>query len=210
VADVVGQGTANAAVWTDGVDRRRLRARHQRQGERLVRQRPGRTGRSALAARDAGTLSHGLVEVKGDARCPAAVGAADDLVRLDLVTSANAAITKDAGIVVDGDHTRAVVDRTGRPLLEPTVRQTIAAGEGLQFAVAGGPLADARRGMLSQQQFQQDATASLDTRVGRLDLHIFFAGPDAGSSQHAAADVDDAQAADADRPQSWLMAQHRD
>src|SRR5262249_56626525 len=108
--------------------------------ERLVGRRPGRTGRGALAAGDEGTLSHGLVEVKGDARCPAAVGAADDLVRLDLVTSANAAITKDAGIVVDGDHTRAVVDRTGRPLLEPTVRQTIAAGGGPPFSVAAGPL----------------------------------------------------------------------
>src|SRR5207248_7159292 len=68
VLDVVGDGAADAAVGADAIHGGGLVARHERQGDGLVGQRPGRADGGALAAGDARTATHRLVEVEGDAR----------------------------------------------------------------------------------------------------------------------------------------------
>ena len=69
----------------------------------LLVERPGRARGDALAARDAGRLAHRVVEVEADARRVTLAGAADDLVHLDVVARADAAVAEDAGLVIDGD-----------------------------------------------------------------------------------------------------------
>ena len=53
--------------------------------------------------------AHRLVEVEADARGVALAGAADDLVALDVVARADAAVAEDAGLVIDGDDRRGDV-----------------------------------------------------------------------------------------------------
>ena len=48
-------------------------------------------------------FAHRVVEVEADARRVALAGAADDLVALDVVAGADAAVAEDAGLVIDGD-----------------------------------------------------------------------------------------------------------
>src|SRR6516164_5711719 len=103
VLDVVGQRTTDAAVRADAVHQLRLRARHERQRQRLVGQRSGRARRRAFAARNASAGGHRLVEVEGDAGTVAFAGAADDLVGLHVVAGTDAAVAKDARLMIDGD-----------------------------------------------------------------------------------------------------------
>src|SRR5262249_45101289 len=175
VVDVVGQGAADAAVGADAVHGGRLGARPQRQGERLVGQRPGGAGGGALAAGDAGALAHRGVEVEGDLRGRGAAGPADDVVGLDLVAGPDAAVAEDARLVVHGDHRRAVIPGPPCPGNLPGCRQPVAPRQGLQLAVAGGALAGAGGGVLGQQQLGQDAAALLDARAGGLDDHALLA-----------------------------------
>jgi hypothetical protein len=58
-------------------------------------------------------MSHRVVEVEADARRVSLAGAADDFVALDLVASADAAVAKDAGLVVDLDDGTRCVLRAG-------------------------------------------------------------------------------------------------
>jgi hypothetical protein len=74
---------------------------------------PGGADGGALAAGDAGTLAHRLVEVKADAGAVALAGAADDVVALHLVAAADAAVAEDAGGVIDRDHGGGVVESRG-------------------------------------------------------------------------------------------------
>src|SRR5262249_13587096 len=97
VPDVVGQGTAHPAVWADAVHRLALVPRHQGQREGLVGQRPGRADGSTLAARDAGTFSHRLVQVEADGGAVALAGAANHVIGLDFITGPETAIAQDAG-----------------------------------------------------------------------------------------------------------------
>src|SRR3954463_14082581 len=111
VVDVVGQRAADAAVGADRVHLAQRGARPDGDvADRLVRDGPGRAGGDALAARHARGLAHRIVEVEGDARRVALAGAPDDVVALDVVARAHAAVAEDAGVVVDGN------DRVGAVL----------------------------------------------------------------------------------------------
>src|SRR5262249_33658739 len=112
VLDVVGHRTADATVRTDALDRLGLRARHQRQGQRLVGQGAGRAHRRAFPARHAGAGPPWLTPVEGDAGAVPLTGPADDFVRLKIVAGANAAVTQNTGGVIDGDDGRGNVLRS--------------------------------------------------------------------------------------------------
>src|SRR5262249_38062420 len=74
-------------------------------------QRARRARRRTLAALDARRLAHRVVEVEADLRRVALAAAADDLVALDVVARADAAVAEDASLVVDGDDGRRRVGR---------------------------------------------------------------------------------------------------
>ena len=106
---------------------------------RLCVRAPGRAVVGALAAGHAARCAHRHVEVEGDPRCVALAHAADDVVFLDDVAAAHAAVAEDAGVVIDGDDERRVVAwaarsarRSSRDSVDPkSLRQR------LELAVAG-------------------------------------------------------------------------
>ena len=75
----------------------------------LVGQRAGGAGNHALAAGDAGGITHRCVQVEGDSGRIAFAHAAKDKIILDLIATPNAAVAKDAGVVVDSDGEGRIV-----------------------------------------------------------------------------------------------------
>ncbi len=85
-----------------------------------IRQRSRRARDHALAAGHARRVAHRVVEIEGDAGRVALAHAADDVVFANFVASPHAAIAKDAGVVIHGDHERRIVltavgHRLGKP-----------------------------------------------------------------------------------------------
>ena len=82
-----------------------------------------RSGRSRMHSPQATQrrAAHRRVEVEGDPRGVALAHPADDLILLDLVAAADAAVAEDAGVVVDGDDQRRIVrgSSAGRPWNRP-------------------------------------------------------------------------------------------
>src|SRR5262249_10329505 len=109
--DVIGERAADSAVGAHGLDRLQLGARADGGRQRLVCERTGRAHGRALAAAHAGRFAHRRIEVERDAGLVALAGAADDLVRLQVVAAADAAVAQDAGLVVDRDHGRRGIAR---------------------------------------------------------------------------------------------------
>src|SRR5207302_10883612 len=102
---VVGQRAAHAAVRADGVHRVEFGARPDGDvADRLVRQRTGRAGRHAFAARYAGRGAHRVAEVECDVRGVALSAAPDHVVALNVVAGPDAPVAEDAGVVVDRDN----------------------------------------------------------------------------------------------------------
>src|SRR5439155_27298536 len=94
---------ADAAIRANTLRPLHFRARHKRQRERLVYERSRGTRGRAFAARHARAFTHRQIEVETDARREALAGAADHVVALDFIASADAAIAQDTGLVIDGD-----------------------------------------------------------------------------------------------------------
>ena len=119
---VVGQRAADAAVRADRVHRVQFGARPDRDlADGLVGQRAGRAGRDALAAGDAGGVTHRVVQVERDPGGVALAAAPDDVVALDVVAGAHAPVAQDAGVMVHRDDRAGGVGsppggaRQGRP-----------------------------------------------------------------------------------------------
>ena len=212
LVDVVGQRAAHPAVRADGVDRLELLARADRDVmDRLVDQRTGRARGDALAARHARRLAHRVVQVERDARRVALPGAADDVVALDVVARADAAVAEDAGVVVDADHRVRVVQPAPARLRQPLgVAGVVAAREVEQEVVPGGRLFGVLVGLVGHQQLGQHRALPLDLGAAGGDLHAVLARAHARGREHPAADVDGAHAADADRVVAFVVAQDRD
>ena len=215
VVDVERQRAADAAVRAHRVDLTQLGPRPDRDAvDRLVRQRAGRARGDALAARDARRLAHRVVEVERDPRRVALARAADDVVALDVVARADAAVAQDAGVVVDGDDRVGVVLAAPVPAgeLRLVLLHAVLADEHEQLVVGGrdllGVLIDRR--LVDEQHLGQLRAVSVELRGGRPHLHPVLARPNAGRGVHARAHVDDAQAAHADRVVALVVAQHRD
>src|SRR5262245_34601765 len=85
----------------------------------------------------------------------------------------------------------------------------IAAAQRFQLAVTRGMLFRARRRVIVEQKARENLAVLFDFIAIRYDQHAVFAWSDAGSRQHAPADVDDAHAADADGIELWRMAKGR-
>ena len=71
------------------------------QSDGLVGQSAGRTSADTLAAGDASALSHRLIQVERNPSRMAFARSSDDLVRLQVVTSTDAAVAEDAGLVIN-------------------------------------------------------------------------------------------------------------
>ena len=97
VLDVVREQTADAAVRTRRVD---LPVGFEHRDVVRRRERTGRTRLHALAARDARTRPHRVVEVEDDLRVLAAPGVADHVVDLLFAAGTHAAAALDAGVEV--------------------------------------------------------------------------------------------------------------
>jgi hypothetical protein len=94
---VVSDGAADATVRADRFDALQVLPRLDRHYELLVGQCPGWANGGALAARDTGAVAHRYVQIERDSRPVTLPGAPDDVVVLDLVAGADAAVTEDAG-----------------------------------------------------------------------------------------------------------------
>src|SRR5437867_1511089 len=105
VLNMVGDGAPYPAVRTDGIDSLGLGQRDVSR-ERLVEQCAGRTHRGTLPARHTGGLAHRQVQVKADVGMGTLAGTANDLVALDDIAAANAAVAQDASIMVDSNDRR--------------------------------------------------------------------------------------------------------
>ena len=215
VVDVEGERAADAAVRADRVDLPQLLARADRDVvDRLVGQRAGRAGGDALAARHAGRLAHRVVEVEGDARVVALEDAADDVVALDVVARADAAIAEDARVVVDGDDRVGVVLAAAEAARDRRLLllDAVAAHEDEQLVVGGRDLLRilGDRRLVDEQELGQLRAVALELGRGGLDLHPVLARPDARRRVHAGADVDDAQTTDADRVVPLVVTQDGD
>ena len=213
LVDVVGERTADAAVRADGVDGLELGARPDRHvADRLVGQRARRAGRDALPARHARRLAHRVVQVEGDPRLVALAGAADDVVALDVVAGADAAVAHDAGVVVDMDDRVGVVHAAPARDRQPLAVDGVAAGQREQQVVARGRLLRVLRGagLIGHQQLGERHPLPLHLRRRGLDLHPVLARAHARGGHHAAARVDRAHAADADGVVALVVAEHRD
>src|SRR4051795_4519968 len=215
VVDVEGQRAADAAVRAHRVDLAQLRARPDRHvADRLVRDRAGRARRDALAARHARGLAHRVVEVERDARRVALARAADDVVALDVVARADAAVAEDAGVVVDRDH------RVREVLAAPVTAgqdalllwDVVLADVDEQLVVRGLGLLRILldRRLVDEQQLGELAAVAVELGRGGADLHPVLARAHARGGVDARADVDDAHAADADGVVALVVAQDRD
>ena len=110
----------------------------------FVGERAGGTGDHALAAGNAGGIAHGRVEIEGDAGGVAFAGAAENEIVFDFVAAADAAVAKNAGVVIDGDGEGRIVAAAGSSAARKTrTGDAGLPGESLEFAVAGMLLASA-------------------------------------------------------------------
>ena len=213
LVDVVGERAADAAVRADGIDRLELLARADRHvADRLVDQRARRARGHALAARDAARLPHRIVQVERDPRRIALARAPDHVVALDVVARAHAAVAQDARVVVDRDHRVRVVLAAPAAVREIVAADAVAPHQDEQLVVGGRRLLGILVGgrLVDEQQLREHRALALDALGRRLDLHAVLARAHARGREHAAADVDGAHAADADRVVALVVAEHRD
>src|SRR3954449_1685378 len=215
VVDVEGDRAADAAVRAHRVDLAQLGARADRDvADRLVRDRAGRARGDALAAGHARRLAHRVVEVERDARRVALAGTPDDVVALDVVARADAAVAQDARVVVDrDDRVRVVLAPAAAARQRALVlRDVVLADVDEQLVVRGlallGVLLDRR--LVDEQQLGERGAVAVELRRARSDLHAVLARAHARRRVHARADVDDAHAAHADGVVALVVAQHRD
>ena len=179
----------------------------------LFVERAGRARSDAFAAGHARRLAHRVVEIEGDPGRIALSRAADDVVALDVVAGADAAVAEDARVVVDGDDrvgevlaaTRAA-RQLGRLLLEAVLpnehQQLVVGGRGLLRILLDRRLVD-------QQQLGQLRTVAVELGRRGLDLHPVLTRPHAGRRVDARPDIDDAHATHADGVVALVVAKDR-
>jgi hypothetical protein len=209
---VVGERAAHTAVGTDGVDGLELVSRTQRRRDGFVDEGSGGAHGGALAAGHAGALAHGGIEVEGDARPVALARPTQHLVVLQVVAGANAAIAEDAGLMVDGDHLGALVDRAMAAGGKCVARDVVAARQGQQLVVArlpGARFAPARR-LVRRQQLDERRAVCLELRRGGAHLHVRLALPHARRGEHPLAHVHHAHATHADGKEPGIVAERGD
>jgi hypothetical protein len=134
---------------------------------------------------------------------------ANDFVRLNFIARSDAAVAKDARLMIDGDDFRRKVLRSRKDPPSrgfPVAYQAIVSAKGFKLAIAGGPLASAGNGVFGEEKRREHSSMFFDTLAVGLDAHPLFAGPNTGSSKYSAANIDDAHSAHADRPQPWMVA----
>ena len=150
VPDLVGQLAADTAIGTDRVD---LPVRHFKGNVAGGHQGAGRAGLYTLAAGDAGTLAHRVVEIEDDVARLAPAGISDDAVDLLLAAGAQAAGALDAGLEIDRDGRMREVGHGVRAPGKARRAQLQLLRPVVQFIVAGVAAA----GHVGLQQFKDQA-----------------------------------------------------
>ncbi len=182
-------GFESLRVWTDS-DRGAHHA--------LVGERTGGTGDHALATGDAGGIPHRRIEIERDAGGITLAHAAQDEIAFDFVAAANAAVAENAGVVVDGDgQGRIVLAARDCSFCEARLGSTGRFRVRFQFAVAGIPLARARRRAIGHHEFKERVARAQNFFGIGDDFHAGLDRADARSGEDARAGVHDAEAADA-------------
>src|SRR6185312_4265606 len=137
---VVGQRAAHAAVRADGVHRVEFGARPDGDVvDRLVRQRAGRAGGHAFAARYAGRGAHRVAQVERDVRGVTLSAAPDHVVALNVIARPGAPVTEDAGVMVDRDDRAGQIDAAAGAARQGGVATVhpVPVGQREQLVVAG-------------------------------------------------------------------------
>src|SRR5690606_26443957 len=203
VLDVVGELTADAAVWADridpfvGHDLRRVLGRCERAGG---------AGLHAFAAGHAGGVAHGVVHVEDDFRMTATEGVADDVVDLLLATGTYAARALDTGVEIDGNGWIGQVGVGRQARCEARAGYAHFLGPVGQLVVG---LVVLRR-HVGQQQLQHHLLGSLGAFAHAADFHVGPGCAAARRRQHALApDLDHAGTAIAIGPHAFHVAQMR-
>ena len=120
VLHVVGELAADAAIRADRIH---LPVRGDGGPASGRRERTGRAGANAFAARDAAARAHRVAEIEHDPRLLAAMGEADHVVDLHFAAGTDAARALDAGVQVDGDRRVRQVRSRGRPRARSETRR---------------------------------------------------------------------------------------
>ena len=177
----------------------------------FVGERAGRAGNHALATGDTRGIPHRRIEIERDACGIAFAHAPQDEIAFDFVAAANAAVAKNASVVVDGDRQRGIILAAGnRAFCEARLGSARRFRERLQFAVAGILLARARGRVIGHHEFKESfACAQNSFRIGD-DFHAGLDRPDAGGGEDARTGVHHAEAADADGGLILQMAKRGD
>ena len=163
----------------------------------FVGERAGGAGNHTLAAGDAGGIAHGRIEIERDASGIAFAHAAEYEIVFDFIATADAAVAKDAGVMIDVDGERRIVlTACNGALGEAWFFDAGVSCVGLQFAIPGVYLTSTGGGMIGHQKFQDGfAGAQNFFGIGRY-FHARFDGPNARGGENTSAGVDDAEAAD--------------
>ena len=184
VLDVVGELAADPAIRAQAVDHAlgRFRLRTVCGDDARRQQRAGRAGLDALAAADAGAVSHRVVEIEDDLGACAAMGHTDDVVDLDLTAGPDAERARDAGIEIDR-HCRVAAIGGGRALgLEPALGDADALGPApqLRARIVG------RRtgGLIGDQELEDHPARRRSALGGNVDDHPGAWLADAGGGEH--------------------------
>src|SRR5687767_2186618 len=213
ILDLVGHLAADATIWTKGVD---FAVRPH--GPGLVgieigggHQSAGGAGLDTLAARNAGRLAHGIVEIEHDLRAMGTVGHPDHVVHLDLAAGADAEIALNAGVEIDAHGRMAGIGG-------PALRRGEAAGcKPHEISLVPEVGAWIMRGcalrLIGHEQLNDHGPSLAGALGRRFHLHADAGGTLTGRSQHALAlDLDHAGAAVPVRPvvAGVLVAEMRD
>ena len=211
VLHVVGELTAHAAVWADGID---LPFGHAGVGAVGRSNGPGRAGLHAFATGHAGALTHRVTLVEDDLHLSAPERQAQHVVALHVAAGADAARALDARVQADRHGWMAGIRPLGGHLLlrRPTCREALAIG-----VQPLGPLRQltvvlqaAGVGRIGLQQFQHGALGALHAGGVGAHGHAGLGRAAARRRQHALPfHLHHAGAAVARRGQARLVAQVR-
>lgn len=157
-------------------------------------ERAGGADSDTLATGHAAALGHGNVEVKTDANGVPFAGAGDDIVVLNVIAGADASITEYAGLVIDGNHRRAVVLAAGSDRFAAAVRPREAfdvqvSGQGVEGIVPSGLFAAALRRLISEQEFGEHPPVVMNFRTIGHHGHAGLHGSNAGGGQCPLANI---------------------
>ena len=169
-----------------------------RSSKTFVGERTRGAGNHAFPAGNARGVAHRCVQVEGDPRGITLSHPPEDEIIFDFVAAANAAVTEDTSIMIDGDGERGIVTAASHGSLRKT-RLTDARGfrKRFEFAITGLFLPRARRRMIGHQQLKQSLAHIQNLFRVSDHFHARFHRTHAGGGEYTRAGIHNAQTANA-------------